>query len=310
MTPGEDDAFTAADLALLDGEVAPDTDEANAEDFDAELDARDEEMIRLGVFTREQLASYRGVSVEKVGKPRGPSLGQIEDELARISQKRRADLRGYFRDEAMQARELELLEAREKLKSGKRSPAAKDDESAPAEIASASNTDLGKVEAELRQIAKLRREDRRAYNRDEALQARERELLTRQAELKEAEGIRERAQGVADIVLASVDDPDAFANGFDYLPSEARTAIAYELAAEPYDPARPAKQADIDRFASTPEGAELVKEWGRHAGKKVAVVSGRIERMLSQGTDMNTAAAWLDGLSSAEAKAIWRALAG
>jgi hypothetical protein len=52
------------------------------------------------------------------------------------------------------------------------------------------------------------------------------------------------------------------------------------------DPVRPANATAIDRFASTSEGAELVKSWGGKAGIKLAALQERTERLMQAGDDV------------------------
>jgi len=73
--------------------------------------------------------------------------------------------------------------------------------------------------------------------------------------------------------------------------------------------ARHANDADIERFATTEEGAQLVKEWGRDVGRRLPIVCARLDRMLLNGGDMNAAVEWFEDLTSAEAKSILTALA-
>jgi hypothetical protein len=66
---------------------------------------------------------------------------------------------------------------------------------------------------------------------------------------------------------------------------------------------RPRARCD---FGSTPEGAECAKLWGRNAGRKLAIVHTRLERMLGAG-DMAAASAWLGGLPPQDAVQIMKA---
>jgi hypothetical protein len=75
------------------------------------------------------------------------------------------------------------------------------------------------------------------------------------------------------------------------------------------EPRAHANDADIERFATTEEGAQLVKEWGRDVGRKLAIVCARLDRMLLNGGDMDAALEWFEDLTSAEAKSILTALA-
>ncbi len=100
-------------------------------------------------------------------------------------------------------------------------------------------------------------------------------------------------------------------SGFDGLPAGAQTAIMGELALSP-GRGREASEADLERFASTPEGAELVQEWRSRAGRNLATVRTRMERMLGRMSpgEEETALDWFDELPPAQAKAVLRALAG
>jgi len=123
-----------------------------------------------------------------------------------------------------------------------------------------------------------------------------------------------QAQTTVQAVLEAVPNAEAFEAGFESvfndLPEHAQTAIRHELALLPNGPVRAASDADLVRFATTPEGAELVKTWGRDAGRKLATVRARIDRMLLSGGDMEAAVEWFDQLTSAEAKSVLTALAG
>ena len=85
-----------------------------------------------------------------------------------------------------------------------------------------------------------------------------------------------------------------------------------ELALSPGGSVRVANETDLERFASTPEGAELVQEWRSRAGRNLATVRTRMERMLGRMSpgEEETALDWFDELSPAQAKAVLRALAG
>jgi hypothetical protein len=115
-------------------------------------------------------------------------------------------------------------------------------------------------------------------------------------------------------VLDAVPDAEEFeadfGSMFNELPEHAQLAIRHELATPPDSPARPASEADLERFATTEEGSQLVKAWGKDAGQKLATVRARIDRMLLSGGDMEVAIEWWNGLTSAEAAGLLRALAG
>ena len=143
------------------------------------------------------------------------------------------------------------------------------------------------------------------------MQQRELELLEAREQAKEIAAQTERVTAAVGAILDAVPDPQEFQAGFDRLPESARAAISRELAMPPGDPARPASDADVVRFRDgTPEGAELVKLWGRDASRKLAIVRTRLERFYRSGGDVEAASLWLDNLASEQAKAVWRALAG
>jgi len=73
---------------------------------------------------------------------------------------------------------------------------------------------------------------------------------------------------------------------------------------------RSASDADLSRFASTPEGGLLVKEWGPRASRNVAVVRDRINRILGRmaAEEIDAATTWFDALPPVSAAAIYRML--
>ena len=101
-------------------------------------------------------------------------------------------------------------------------------------------------------------------------------------------------------------------SGFDVLPAGAQTAVFTELALPIGGYVREASEADLQRFASTEEGAELVAEWRSRAGRKLGSIRARMERMLDNMSagEEETALNWFDDLPSPQAKAVLRALAG
>jgi hypothetical protein len=168
------------------------------------------------------------------------------------------------------------------------------------------------IAAEIAKIEKVMREDRRDYELHHS--ARYRELLAARDAANERAEQAKQAQTTVQAVLEAVPNAEAFEAGFESvfndLPEHAQTAIRHELALLPNGPVRAASDADLVRFATTPEGAELVKTWGRDAGRKLATVRARIDRMLLSGGDMEAAVEWFDQLTSAEAKSVLTALAG
>jgi hypothetical protein len=174
-----------------------------------------------------------------------------------------------------------------------------------------SDMDRRGIDAEVAKIAKIMREDRREYELNHS--ARYRELLAaRDAASERAEQMKQ-VQTTVQAVLEAVPDAEAFEASFETvfndLPEHSQIAIRQELALPPDSAARPASDGDIERFATTEEGAQLVKEWGRDAGRRLATVRARIDRMLLSG-GMEAAVDWFDGLTSAEAKSVLTAIAG
>lgn len=170
------------------------------------------------------------------------------------------------------------------------------------------------ADRELAAIQKTMRENRRAYDRDPKMQARLLELLEARDNAKEIAQQAEQTQTTVQAILDAAPDASAFEVGFESvfedLPEPAQLAIRHELTLAPDTPSRAASEADLMRFATTEEGAQLVKEWGRDAGKKFATVRARLDRMILRGGDMEAAVDWFEQLTSQEAGGVLRALAG
>jgi hypothetical protein len=144
---------------------------AEEQDALADLDADDvatyRKLLSDGVFSPEELARHYGLSTEEVdglSKSKPPSRQSIDEEIAAIEQRIRADRRGWFKDEAAQARHRDLLALREKLKASPAPAKSKPDNGGDGSRAS--------IDAELAAIQKTMREDRRAYDKDPEMQAR------------------------------------------------------------------------------------------------------------------------------------------
>ncbi len=103
-----------------------------------------------------------------------------------------------------------------------------------------------------------------------------------------------------------------FRGGFDGLPQAAQTAIITELALSPGGAVREADAGELQHFATTEEGAELVQEWRSRAGRKVGTIHDRVQRILGgmSAGEQETALAWFDNLTAAQAKSVLRGLAG
>ena len=122
------------------------------------------------------------------------------------------------------------------------------------------------------------------------------------------------AQGAAKAVLDAmpVEDKAGFRGGFDALPQAAQTAIISELALSPGGAVREADAGELQHFATTEEGAELVQEWRSRAGRKVGTIHDRVQRILGGMSDgeQEKALTWFDNLTAAQAKSVLRGLAG
>lgn len=182
------------------------------------------------------------------------------------------------------------------------------------------------ADAELAEIRALRQTDPRRYWGAE-VQAREAELLAQKAnpgdgldpdliaEWESAGGIelnRDNALVTARTALDQATDAEELQATFDQLPPKAQTAVFRELALEPDIIRRPAGVAEIQRFAETTEGQELVDEWADEAGHKLAVLQSRMARIMDAMSNEERAEAehMLDELPTADVKAIYKALTG
>ncbi len=72
-----------------------------------------------------------------------------------------------------------------------------------------------------------------------------------------------------------------------------------------------ADEDEVEKFASTPFGSELVQEWGDDADVNLARVQARILRIEANTSPaaIETMWAWFDELPSSQAKAVLQALA-
>jgi len=106
-------------------------------------------------------------------------------------------------------------------------------------------------------------------------------------------------------------DRAGFVAGFDGLPPGAQKAIIGELAIPGKEYEGLAGEDELEKFASTPEGAELVALWDDDADINLARVQARLSRI-----EANTSPAaievmwdWFDELPSSQAKAVFQTLA-
>jgi len=104
----------------------------------------------------------------------------------------------------------------------------------------------------------------------------------------------------------------AFTGAFDALPEGTRSAIFSEISLGSAGSIRAASEADVTRFTETPEGGEMVREWGHRAAHNLAIVRDRISRILGRmkAEDIAAATQWFDALPPVSAAAIYRMLAG
>jgi len=118
-----------------------------------------------------------------------------------------------------------------------------------------------------------------------------------------------QAQRGAIVILERL-DPDeraAFTAGFDALPGGARSTLFSEIALGSAGSARNASDTDVARFASTPEGSAMVKEWGHRANRNLAVIRDRISRILTRMTaeDIDAVTTWFDALPRRRFTGCW-----
>lgn len=234
----------------------------------------------------------------------GTDLTPIDSAIASIEQTMRSDMAAYERDGGMQARYRGLLEAKE---TGALPP------SPPSPIV-----------VERREIEKLMGDPTSEYWKGpnaEQLQARYRaishETLFDDEDERYEPPLLRLPRG-ADLVVARKaadilgnlpgDMRKGFKRSFDALPTAVHAASAAELAAPVSWGGSPVEPNDLARFATTPEGADLVREWRHDAPRKLARLRGRLERWLGRMplAGQDAALAWLDSLESDEAKALYR----
>jgi hypothetical protein len=297
--------FSREDLAHLEAE--PDD-----VDLDAELDeeaASRAAALRKAGFDEDAVARLNGVGESK----NAPSLASITKELEQISELRRTDPKKFWGEET-QKRQLRLIEQEMALKAGKAAtpaPAASESET---EAEAAKSDGLAEIETELAKIAAARKADRRAYDKDEALQARERELLQAREEAKEAARATEQVQATVDAILEVVPDAEAFdasfMGAFDTMSAESQDAVRRALAT-PADTTRPATDEQLAAFAGLgADASALLKSWGGRAGHRLAAAYAKLDEATAELPDEDYKAAqkWLGGLSKAQRVAVVKGL--
>jgi hypothetical protein len=266
--------------------------------------------------------------------PTPPLSDEATTRLGELRELRKSDPKTYW-SQSVQDEELALL-------SGQRGEVAKTEGEAETEAKAEPDEqeaeteqdertdDLAEVQARLKEIADARRTDRRSYTavveKEELGLLDRREILEAGAEHLPPElvaawrasgGLKfnaDRARATAETMLADLDEGERanFTAKIDALPAGARTALYSHLALDA-PTHRPANAADVEKFASTPEGKELVDAWARAAPRKVAAVKARMAAIMSampSPEDRSAAETWINGLTAPHAKAMWRALAG
>ena len=298
--------FSKEDLAHIEAE--PD---APGADLTAEEIAECKSLLQRGVYSPEELQRHRGLTDAELASLTAKPVSKVtlQQELAELRALKASDPKRYWGAEA-QAKELALIRQLEAGKAEKaektEKPEAKTETKAEAE--SAEPDGLAEIEAELAKIADLRKNDHRAYDRDEAMQARERELLQAREDAKAAASFHEAGTTMVRTILDEAPDAEgldaSFMSVFDAMPEEARDAVRQAIAT-PVDPTWPANQAALELFSTVPAQAELAKEWGREAPKRLAVLKERATAILGANPELGH---WFDALPADQAKAILRAL--
>ena len=227
------------------------------------------------VFTPEELAKHYNLTPAELEALQAPAPGKqsLDQQLAEIAALRRADPTKYW-SEPVQQRERALIALREKLKAGP----------VQSEGSGIVPSDGAGIPASLRE----------AWERQGGF-----EPNLRQAQAT----VQAMLDGMAP------EEQAGFMEGFDALP-EAATSAAYAYLATGGGSFGSAPDADIAEFVETPEGKELVTEWGSKAPRHVATIRARLGlmRQAMDAASWKAAEAWLDGLSASQAKAVWKAL--
>jgi hypothetical protein len=320
--------FTAAGLSHIDSSAA---------DIDADLDAeqatREKQMRRLG-FSDEEITRLRGEAGEPAAP--APSRASIEQKLAELKALKASNPKAYWSDET-QAKELAIIEQREKLKAGPAKAAAEkaegeEQQAEPQDSAAAEGAaELAKVEEELADIKKARRENPRSLTKE--MESRELELIDRReilqanaqhlpGELVEAwrkeGGLKhnlDQARGTARAALDNLEagDAEALQASFDALPETIRTEAFRYMALDGGGHTRSASDASVEAFAGIgEEAAALVRSWGGKASQKLGAAYGKLDMAVASLSeeDAARAEAWLGGLSVKQKAAVIRAMAG
>ena len=286
---------------------------------DAEILSDARKALNAGFMSPDVVQRHYGLSEDELSSLQSPAPSQrtIAQELRDLAALRTTDPKRYNSDET-QARHLHLIEMQQKQQAERGA--------VPAETGDR----LAAIDKELREIDGVRRNDNRAYRRDEAMQKREIALLAEREALangtgnlpkavldewERTDGVGpnlERARGTAQVALDELGEAEgaSLVQGFDSLPEGAQAAAFRFLAIAP-GRAAPASEDAVQAFGSTEEGASLIQEWGRQAATNIGTVRTRIELIASSMNEADRAAAtaWFENLSPTQAAAVMRALA-
>jgi hypothetical protein len=247
-------------------------DVAIEQELDREDAARESQMRRLG-FSEDEIAKAHNRQPGEASRSAVPTMASIEAELGELAELRKSNRAKYWSKD-VQAKEARLYELREQLGS-----------SQPTAQAVETQGDGVGIDPEL-----LEQWDR----------------------MGGADRFLRHAQTTANAVLAPLDDGErtALVQAFDALPQAVQTAAYGAISFDAASGWRPADAAAVQAFQESEEGRQLVQEWGASAAKNVGAIKGQMATIM-QGLsppDREKAVAWLNGLSSAQAKAVWRAL--
>lgn len=202
-------------------------------------------------------------------------------------------------------------------------------------------SDLPAIQGEIGEIETLMRTNRPAYNRDVAKQTRLRDLYTarersqtivtadspasmsRMEIMSKSEFMKDNPQGdygyyvramreVADVTLAvPAGERDRLIDGFEALPGTVTAYMVHELLNKQAIAPEWVTDEGLRAAAKVP-GGSIVQEWGHIAKQKVGLVRARLFRLLASfptDRDADRFMDWLEGLSDAQAKAVYRKLA-
>lgn len=172
------------------------------------------------------------------------------------------------------------------------------------------------VSRELASISEVARADPHAYTTNKDLQARQLALIEQQIADRNAD---DKWQAEAD-----ADDPTKpildelwgmkarqLTTSFHRLPDEIQSWMASELT-WPVPSVQPASKEAVAAFTSHDIGWQLSRRWGAETASKVAIISARLNRVLSAMSEpeMIQAMDWFEARSDDEQKAMLRQLAG